>query len=31
LVADNMGGKEAEGENMVLRGIFGPWRDEVTG
>ena len=18
-------------ENMVLRGIFGPWRDEVTG
>jgi hypothetical protein len=32
LVADIAGGKEAEGvENVVLRRIFGPRRDEVTG
>jgi len=32
LVADIAGGKEAEVfENMVLRRIFGPRRDEVTG
>ena len=33
LVVDIAGGKEAEGvfENMVLRRIFGPRRDEVTG
>jgi len=32
MVADIAGGKEAEGvENMVLRRIFGPRRDEVTG
>jgi len=32
LVADITGGKEAEGfENMVLRRIFGPRRDEVKG
>jgi len=32
LVADIAGGKEAEGvENMVLRRIFGPRKDEVTG
>jgi len=32
LVTDIAGGKEAEGvENMVLRRIFGPRRDEVTG
>jgi len=30
LVADILGKKEAE-ENMVLRRIFGPRRDEVTG
>jgi len=31
LVADIAGGKEAEVfENMVLRRIFGPRRDEVT-
>jgi len=32
LVAEIAGGKEAKGyENTVLRRIFGPWRDEVTG
>ena len=32
MVADSKGGKEAEVfENMVLRRIFGPRRDEVTG
>ena len=32
MVADIAGGKEAEVfENMVLRRIFGPRRDEVTG
>ena len=32
MVADITGGKEAEGfENMVLRRIFGPRRDEVKG
>ena len=32
MVADIFGGKEAEGvENMLLRRIFGPRRDEVTG
>jgi len=31
LVVDIAGGKEAEGfENMVLRRIFGPRRDEVN-
>jgi len=32
LVADIEGGTQAEGsENRVLRSIFGPKRDEVTG
>ena len=32
MIVDIAGGKEAEGvENMVLRRIFGPRRDEVTG
>ena len=32
MVTDIAGGKEADGvENMVLRRIFGPRRDEVTG
>jgi len=29
--ADIAGGKEAEGENMVLRRICGPRRDELKG
>jgi hypothetical protein len=31
LVVDIVGGKEAEGENMVLRRILGPRRDEIAG